>query len=692
MIAESGSAGLGFSGYYALPFTIPLRYLGEPTGWRVPATFAESWRRFGLKWDVAVEAGTFDATQKSGSTDLAPDRTSPVDKVSLLDPAYEAAAVSELTSAALAVAGKPYVSIYEGLDEPRNPAPRIPMHSWPAWLLAADRQVRRGYGYGRYAIPQPTSRAFTHSGVQPFSWIAYNRWVFDQYLAQRVRLRARLRSIDPRAVYDASDLKFVDGLPAFDFSRWGQAADVVEADPYYGLAERNAPGRGRYNAGFAAKFLSDLTGKPVRIIVQAFDHGRYSPTRSDFALWTSQALVGGADMISYYELDNPRFTRPDRYATLLSLASRLRRTTTKHQVPADRRTVVLWSFTSAAAKANWSTGDAVYSAYALLGPGNGARFRFVSDTQIERHERSLGSAKVVFLPQARYFPKSVAMAIRRWVRSGGTLVVGDPWAFEFDRNGAPLSGVRRQLLGSGLGKATGAHSVVIDGPHMMAASAGGLRGSAGNAASVIATSLAGRVLPISVLRDEDGRTRMPARKLSLSARDRKVTTVLATYGNRRPAVVWRGVGRGHVLYFAASPFTPKASLAGGWRRFMRWLLVRSRLAARDPRWGWRLSLPRTTAIRLALASKVIRGSAGGLASLRWRVSDRLRTSAAVTAVVRLGRTRTATLQFGWAPTNSWTTGSAPLALRPGRYAATLQAVDPAGNATSKGIPATIMVR
>jgi len=51
----------------------------------------------------------------------------------------------------------------------------------------------------------------------------------------------------------------------------------MECDPYASSAERER-GRGVFNHGFGAKFMSDLTGKPVRIVAQAFDYAGYQMT------------------------------------------------------------------------------------------------------------------------------------------------------------------------------------------------------------------------------------------------------------------------------------------------------------------------------------------------------------------------------------------------------------------------------
>ena len=135
--------------------------------------------------------------------------------------------------------------------------------------------------------------------------------------------QARLiRRLDPGAVVSPNDYGFIDGFIPWDYTRLARFADVVEADPYVSYAERDRAGRGRYNPGFGAKLLSDLTGVRTRIVIQAFDYSRYRPTPGDLWTWTAQALRAGATDISFFASDNPRFTDRRLYDAMLAIAPR----------------------------------------------------------------------------------------------------------------------------------------------------------------------------------------------------------------------------------------------------------------------------------------------------------------------------------------------------------------------------------
>ena len=137
--------------------------------------------------------------------------------------------------------------------------------------------------------------------------------------------QARLiRRLDPAAVVSPNDYGFIDGFIPWDYTRLSRFADVVEADPYVSFPERDRAGRGRYNPGFGAKLLSDLTGKRTRIVIQAFDYSRYRPTPGDLWTWTAQALRAGATDISFFASDNPRFTNRRLYDAMLAIARTMR--------------------------------------------------------------------------------------------------------------------------------------------------------------------------------------------------------------------------------------------------------------------------------------------------------------------------------------------------------------------------------
>ena len=198
--------------------------------------------------------------------------------------------------------------------------------------------------------------------------------------------QARLiRRLDPGAVVSPNDYGFIDGFIPWDYTRLARFADVVEADPYVSYAERDRAGRGRYNPGFGAKLISDLTGVRTRIVIQAFDYSRYRPTPGDLWTWTAQALRAGATDISFFASDNPRFTNRRLYDAMLAIARARCAAPGCRRRPRPRAARALRDRQRGPGPAGAGrrrplphvSGDALYTTYALLGElgGGGVQLR-----------------------------------------------------------------------------------------------------------------------------------------------------------------------------------------------------------------------------------------------------------------------------------------------------------------------------
>ena len=146
--------------------------------------------------------------------------------------------------------------------------------------------------------------------------------------------------------------------------------------------------------------MSDLTGKRTRIVVQAFNYSRYTPTAGDLWTWSAQALRAGATDISFFASDNPRFTRPRFYDAMLDVARGVRGTRLPAP-PTDPSQLVLYS-TASEGQAQpdrlgdvryRTSGDALYTTYSLLGELEGGRFSFDADTRLVRDPARLAAAQ-----------------------------------------------------------------------------------------------------------------------------------------------------------------------------------------------------------------------------------------------------------------------------------------------------------
>ena len=454
ILAKAGDNGMDFSGVSALPFPpLPLSPKETP-GWRTPSRFMAQYRRSGLKWDVAVEVwAARNALNTKRAVVSDPGTLAWARRLSLLDPAYRVEALREIRRIVPTVRAKPYVNFYTGSDEPFVVLPHGKARRTPfGRTLAAD--FRRATGY---ALPDPNARR-SSSVTERLRWLAWSRYSGQRFFAMKAEQASLIRKLDPDAVVNPNDYGFIDGFIPWDYTRLTDFADAVEADPYVSYPERDRVGRGRYNPGFGAKLMSDLTGKRTRIVVQAFNYSRYTPTSGDLWTWSAQALRAGATDLSFFASDNPRFTRPKFYDTMLQIAKSLKGTRLPAP-PTDPAQLVLYS-TASEGQAQpdrlgdvryRTSGDAIYTTYSLLGELEGGAFSFDADTRLVQDPARLAAANTLWMPRGDTLDPVFAQRVADWVRAGGTLIVTDPDAFTRTPAGASLAGVRDALVGAPLG-------------------------------------------------------------------------------------------------------------------------------------------------------------------------------------------------------------------------------------------------
>jgi hypothetical protein len=532
VLDRSGRNGLWFSGASALPFRVPL-HPKEPKSWRNAANFSARHRQTGLRWDVNLEiwAARVALRRKAVVVDPTAARTAYTRRLSLLDPVYRRTALQEIKRLVPKYRGRPYVHAYSGSDEPIVVLPRGKRALRSAYARRMRREVRREYGWS----PPNILAKPTRDVRQQLRWLAYSRWSGDNFFAMKRQQARLIRRLDPGATIVPNDYGFIDGFIPWDYTRLADFADIVEADPYVSFGERQTPGRGRYNPGFGAKLLSDLTGKEVRIIVQAFPHARYTPRPRDLYPWTAQALRAGATHISFFGSDNPRVVAPKRYAAMLDIASRLRGTRLPDK-PEDPARLVLYATASEGQGQPWrlgnkrhrTSGDELYTAYALLGELGRGAFSFESDSRLLREPERLAGASAIWLPRAETLDRPVAERLLGWVRAGGTLIVTDPDALTRSPNGRSLADVRAALIGAGLGGRRAGRALLVE-------------------EGALAPGVPGDVRELPIYADE-------ARAFSSVPAGARV---VARFVDDAPAALLRQVGAGRVLAFSSELMRPE---------------------------------------------------------------------------------------------------------------------------------------
>jgi hypothetical protein len=252
-------------------------------------------------------------------------------------------------------------------------------------------------------------------------------------------------------------------------------------------------------------------------------------------------------------------------------------------LPRTADTAVLYALYTHMSHGPSTSGDQVYAAHALLGELAGSWFRFISDVQLERGERSLTGLRAVYLPLAKYMTPESAKLIEDYVRAGGVLVCGDAEAFAFDLAGNDTSATRQRILGI---KTLGSKPKVVN------REGGKTRSALESPDRIILKSAqwglpAGTRLRLFALKLGDEVTLGHARDIALA--DPKAG-ILGTYPDGSPAIVTHKLGKGRVITFAANPFAPQVTVdATPWPAAFKGL--QRALGCKVDQPIWRFALP-----------------------------------------------------------------------------------------------------
>jgi hypothetical protein len=556
---ESAENGLGY-------MDMPGSLKGE-SGSNAEVFHNELCREYGVKYDIWTEGSPqIAAALKLGAELLNPNRPAGAKpSVSVVDPHYVDAQEKSLSGVGTLMRNKPFAGVFYGKDEPSVRLPDGSPDQWGPYGKQMAAQVLQEFGYGKFAAPVPKDPSFENHPKKPLRWIAYNRWASDRWATSRARLYDALHAVDPKAVYSPADYWFMSGFIPFDYPKLASHTDMFEIDPYASSAERKR-GRGVYNHGFGPKFISDLTGKPVRVIAQAFDYAGYSMKPEDLREWLSQSMRCGASAISYYIMDNPQYTAPERWNMMLHLSMAISRMN-RVALPTDPDTAVLYaSYTHMSS--GLSTGaDQIYSAHALIGEMAGSWYKFIADSQLDLGERDLKGYKVVYLPIGKYATPKTTAKIEAYVRGGGVLVCGDAEVFASDLEGNDTSATRERILGIHVVGAKRADGIRI---------AKGFPGVG-----------AGAQLPLYEFDLWGEKSLGRARDIRVIDKSAKV---LGTYADGKPAIVSRKLGKGTVITFAANPFSPDVTVEQtAWPALFKSL--QKSFGCKVDRSIWRFTLP-----------------------------------------------------------------------------------------------------
>ena len=529
ILLKSGQSGLWFSGSTALPFDLPINKVEPTKGWFNAPNYLRLYRQTGVKFDVNWELRVADlAKRRKLHTSWNIKLKIPARRYNMLSPGWQKTALREIRRIVPKTRTLPYRNYYTGVDEPMVFPPFGPAttSAFGKRFLAEVQQ--------RYGQPAPGGNAPpTDDPQEGLKWLAFNRYTGERYFALRGEQARLIKQLDPTGLVSPNSLAWINGFIPWDYTKFADFADVIELDPYTSYDEATTPGRGRYNHGFGTKLMSDLTGKPIRTIVQAFPYQGYDPAPADVWTWATQALRAGATDLTLYAENNPIARRPKVYAAMLDIARSLRGTRLPAP-PVDPAQVVVYATASEGqgqphlkiGERPRTLANQLYTTYSVLGELNHSAFSFDADTRLTADPARLARARTVWLPRGETLDRPFAQALLAWVQGGGTLIVTDPQAFTGTPDGGSLADIRDALIGAGIAS-------VADGPIAVGA-------------DVVGPGAPARRLAVPVRQGDAARfAQLPAG-----------AEALGTNQDGSPAVIRRAVGAGRVVAFAGDVMFP----------------------------------------------------------------------------------------------------------------------------------------
>jgi hypothetical protein len=411
------------------------------------------------------------------------------------------------------------------------------------FIVEVDKQIKEEFGNGKYGIPS------SKNGKDPLSWLAYRKWLnreIDNIVAE-IYTTVKKEWPDVMVI---SDDPIAAGQP-YDFSRWKNNCDVVTHQLYPG----GSPDKASF--GYVTKMVKDITGADeLWPCLHVEEYASSFNTQETLDL-LSEGFRNGATGIHYYLKDTigvrngskymhtEYYGAPERWNIEMAAIQHLKKMN-KLKFP-DADFAILFSCDSYCAMPPESRTENAESAYTVLGPGVGSWFKFINDYQIDRNEIDLNKFKAIYIPYAKYEGASVVNKIKDYVFNGGTVITGDPEVFAFDTNGVDNSAVRNEMFG-------------------------------------IKTLDSSRVKNIQY-----NGLNLPVKSKTFNIEANGVTEVIASFDNKKPAVVMHKFGKGKAYYFATNPFTYKMLASEEWTSFFK--SFQEKLGLKVDHKIWRFEFP-----------------------------------------------------------------------------------------------------
>ena len=410
------------------------------------------------------------------------------------------------------------------------------------YIKVADAEVKRDLGGGIWGIPA----GIKEKDPTPYKWIAYRRWVNAKLRERHQSLRKIVNSKPPELpILGTHPPGIAFGLHAVEFSSQAGLFDIFTHQiGYPGVG--NGPGgvdRWRTTVGLISKLLADLSGKETWPCVH-IESCNYPDARPDEVVEElSQVFRNGGTGLHLFLPDiaghgklvgatrTTYFGSPRRYHTILNI-TRLIRTMPKLKQPEYDRTAILYNDDTLAATpydAIRPYSGHVEACYMMLGPVARSWFKFIDCGQVVKWDSLRDRFDIIYLPSAKYQRPEIVAKFKQFVEAGGTLVCGDPGAFETDLLGNDTVASRDELFGVTVGRRLGAKTLTPKDE-----------------------ALGGKLAP-----------RGDSYKLTPVSN----VEILATYEDGSPAITANAVGKGRAILFGTNPFAMNNVSDGKWRAF-----------------------------------------------------------------------------------------------------------------------------
>lgn len=424
-------------------------------------------------------------------------------------------------------------------------------------LSTLNEEVRRDYGFGKYAIPFDLDKK---DPAYPFAHGAFMRWLQDKLRPVNLAMSRRVKAIDPRMPVVSEDCM---GNLMEDISSFGDYADIGQlqlADPFYTR---------RQHWAFSCKVVRDISGLShvlacAHEAIDGYNDGACGP--EEIIELYSQIFRGGGTGVFAWPASwgGPCAPTPDAgsavigYPTaweMLLAVMRQAKSMPPLRFPVPDSAIHL------SETASFHCRDTVRfpfnpltrheDVFTHIGVVARGWFKFTSDSKVKSGKDRLGDYKAVYLPDVKYSEPALVDKLRQYCEGGGTLVCLDPDAFAFDVSGASMTAAREALFGVRVVGKTTAKSLEVK---------------------------------------LDGLERqLPVMDVDLNELEAVDCAVAARFDNGKPAMTVKQIGKGRTLFFAYVPVNAATVENDQWRSF--WTDFHKALGCATGHDIWRFRFP-----------------------------------------------------------------------------------------------------